>query len=639
MDINMNQPSNPFFKIGNIIDDKWVIVEMIGKGGMAEVYRAHQLNLKRDVAIKVVSEEMLQSLEDDEQEIETAFGRFQREVQAMAQVRHENILQVFDYGTLKLQQDNQDRPLEYIVMEYIPGDTLRYTMSEEGFDEEAELTKTWLENYFIPLLDGVEVIHNHGIVHRDIKPENVLMDGDIPKIADFGLARSFRMKAVSNSWDIKGTLAYMAPEQFSDFRRAGKTADMYALGKILYEAVTGTLDPKSLPFKSAKLENPETSFFKHMDSIIQTVTSEESEARFQTINEFRKAILTALDVLHSDNLMQDKDAFPQSFLINNHKWIWAGITITILLLLAMTVWHIIGKSDKSIDKIEITENGHIAEEQISIETTKTSDSILGKDGIKMMLVEERKIDILSNDGSTQKLSTVKVLPFYIDKTKVTNHHFAEFLNYVHKELSVQNGVVKKGQEIWFYLGSGKEPFEQIIFEHGRFHLRDPGQGGLPIFRVTFYGAMAYAKYYGKRLLSENEWRAVAGKQNKENVRKIVKSPNSDSTGMSHDQMMNLNNENTGSNNKNKTEQFKTGAIKISVPADMGGKIKEWVIAPLTSKKSKTDELDKNNKVISRVIGYSSSESKLITSLRYPWEGFPDVGFRTAVNVENVDHVE
>ncbi|MCJ7772739.1 MAG: serine/threonine protein kinase, partial [Desulfobacterales bacterium] len=351
----MKQPSNPFFKIGNIIDDKWVIVETIGKGGMAEVYRAHQINLKRDVAIKVVSEEMLQSFEDDEKEIKTALGRFQREVQAMAQVSHKNILQVFDYGTLKLQQDKQDRPVEYIVMEYIPGNTLRYTMSEEGFDDETELIKTWLEKYFLPLLDGVEVIHNHGIVHRDLKPENVLMDGDTPKIADFGLARSFQMKAVSNSWEIKGTLAYMAPEQFFDFRRAGKTADIYALGKILYEAIAGKLDSKSLPFKSVKLENSTASFFKHIDTIIQTSTSEESEARFQTIDEFRKAILTALEVMVSDKQAQDKDTSLQKPLTNNQKWMWTGITIAVLSVFAMAMWHFLGEPGKTLKKIEITE--------------------------------------------------------------------------------------------------------------------------------------------------------------------------------------------------------------------------------------------------------------------------------------------
>ena len=77
------------------------------------------------------------------------------------------------------------------------------------------------------------------------------MDGEIPKIADFGLARSVRMRAISNSWDVKGTMNYMAPEQFMDFRKVGPQADIYALGKILYEAVDGKIGPKTIPLKTS----------------------------------------------------------------------------------------------------------------------------------------------------------------------------------------------------------------------------------------------------------------------------------------------------------------------------------------------------------------------------------------------------
>jgi serine/threonine-protein kinase len=117
---------------GTVLNDKWVILEVIGKGGMGEVYRAHQLNLKRDVAIKVISWEWLQTLEDDVEEIEKGVQRFRREVQAMSQIRHPNILQVFDYGSDAIKKDGKDSSIEYIVMEYIPGATLRFTMSEEA---------------------------------------------------------------------------------------------------------------------------------------------------------------------------------------------------------------------------------------------------------------------------------------------------------------------------------------------------------------------------------------------------------------------------------------------------------------------------------------------------------------------------
>ena len=92
----MSNSSKNIFKTGYVLNDKWVIIEFVGKGAMGEVYRAHQLNLKRDVAIKVISREMLASLEDDSKEIETAIQRYRREVQAMARVRHAKVFQICD---------------------------------------------------------------------------------------------------------------------------------------------------------------------------------------------------------------------------------------------------------------------------------------------------------------------------------------------------------------------------------------------------------------------------------------------------------------------------------------------------------------------------------------------------------------
>ena len=137
----------------------------------------------------------------------TAIGRFQREVQAMAQVRHPNVLQIFDYGSLQARRGKHITAVEYISMEYIAGETLRFTMSEEGLEDEEQLLADWLRRYFIPVLKGVEAIHTHGIVHRDLKPENVLMDDETPKIADFGLARSIKMRAGIQLMGRQGYLA------------------------------------------------------------------------------------------------------------------------------------------------------------------------------------------------------------------------------------------------------------------------------------------------------------------------------------------------------------------------------------------------------------------------------------------------
>ena len=220
-------------KVGDVLNNKWVILGFLGKGGMGEVYRAHQINLNRDVAIKVVSREWLESIDEGDEEAETLVQRFRREVQAMAQIRHPNILQVFDHDAITVKKCDQDASVEYIAMEYIPGGSLRDTMSEEGFYPEEALIKTWVRRYFFPLLAGVMALHDSGIVHRDLKPENILMDQDTPKIADFGLARSSRLKPVTQSMDVKGSPHYMSPEHFFDFKRADQRADVYSLGLSL----------------------------------------------------------------------------------------------------------------------------------------------------------------------------------------------------------------------------------------------------------------------------------------------------------------------------------------------------------------------------------------------------------------------
>ena len=120
----------------------------MGKGPWAKSIGPIKLNLKRDVAVKVISEEWLKTADEETGGKETVLQRFQREFQAMAQVRHPNILQIYDYGSESIQKEGKAVPLDYIVMEYIPGATLRFTMSEEGFEPDEPLIKGWLKSIF-----------------------------------------------------------------------------------------------------------------------------------------------------------------------------------------------------------------------------------------------------------------------------------------------------------------------------------------------------------------------------------------------------------------------------------------------------------------------------------------------------------
>lgn len=174
-----------------------------------------------------------------------------------------------------------------------------------------------------------------------MKPENVLMDGEIPKIADFGLARSVRMRAISNSWDVKGTMNYMAPEQFMDFRKVGLLADIYTLGKILFEAVEGKIDPKTIPLKSVKLKETTHPLLEKIDAIVQKATHEDPVKRYQSVEELKLAIKEFLDNFKylTDNQADAKVA-PQR--ANIHVWTRVGVGFVFIALIAMTLWHLLG---------------------------------------------------------------------------------------------------------------------------------------------------------------------------------------------------------------------------------------------------------------------------------------------------------
>ncbi|MCK4819466.1 serine/threonine protein kinase, partial [bacterium] len=421
----MSNNSENTLQIGTVINNKWVILEFIAKGGMGEVYRAHQLNLKRDVAIKIISREWLESLEDNEEEMEIGLQRFQNEVQAMAQVRHSNVLQIYDYGSFSIKKDEEDLSMEYIAMEYVPGGTLWSTMSEDGFYPEKDLTVDWLLNYFLPVLEGIDTLHEANIIHRDLKPGNVLMDGKTPKIADFGLARSSRMRPVTKSIDVKGTPAYMSPEHFMDLRRTDQRSDIYSLGKILFEAIDGKMSSEILPFKCASLPHPENPFFKKLDQIIQKATAEDRNSRFDSVDEFRDAILEAIG---TETLKKPQEVSTRTghiAFLYHPKWIWSGIAVAIISLMLMTLWHLLGEPGKSILKPqgppvtthEMAQPKPLISSEVSLSPPVSPESrLIGKDEATLHLIPGGEL-VLPENFAPKAGQSVQVDYFYMDETE------------------------------------------------------------------------------------------------------------------------------------------------------------------------------------------------------------------------------
>ena len=203
---------------GKVLADRYEILEEIGVGGMAVVYKAKCLVLNRYVAIKV--------LRDDLKGDEEFVRRFNVEAQAAASLTHPNIVSIFDVG--------ESGSLHYIVMEYVEGQTLK-----EYIDEKHELPWREAVNIAMQIAKGLEVAHKNSIVHRDIKPHNIMItkDGNI-KVTDFGIARANSQKTMTVEKTAIGSVHYISPEQakggFIDHR-----SDLYSLGIVLYEMLTG----------------------------------------------------------------------------------------------------------------------------------------------------------------------------------------------------------------------------------------------------------------------------------------------------------------------------------------------------------------------------------------------------------------
>jgi eukaryotic-like serine/threonine-protein kinase len=191
-------------------------------------------------------------------------------------------------------------------MELLSGRTLRNTMDISGFENEKEISG-WIITYLLPTLDGLEKVHECGIIHRDIKPENFLMKGNTPKIADFGLSMGFNFPAVTSSIaDVFGTAPYVSPEQFYNFSMARETADIYSIGKILYEVVEGKMTDKVKPFKQVSLSHPDTDFLKQLDCIIRNATAENVSERTPSVQELKKQLIGLISLERQDNQSQNR---------------------------------------------------------------------------------------------------------------------------------------------------------------------------------------------------------------------------------------------------------------------------------------------------------------------------------------------
>ncbi len=240
------------------IAGRYRLQSRLGFGGMSTVHLAFDQRLERRVAVKLLAEH----LADDP----TFVSRFQREAQAAARLIHPNIVQVFDSG-----QDERTGQY-FIVMEYIEGSSCAEILRDDGWVEVDEAVAI-IEQ----ACEGLHYAHRHGVVHRDVKPGNLLRsrDGEV-KLADFGIAKATEQSSITQVGSVLGTAAYLAPEQARG-EEAGPRADLYALGVVAYQLISGRLpyEASSLTELALKQQQEEPPM---LDSVVAAVTPELADA-------------------------------------------------------------------------------------------------------------------------------------------------------------------------------------------------------------------------------------------------------------------------------------------------------------------------------------------------------------------------
>lgn len=271
--------------VGKHISGRYKILQLIGGGGMSNVYLAHDIILNRDVAIKILRYDL-----SNEEELHR---RFQREALSATSLTHPNIVSIYDVG--------EDEDMHYIVMEYIKGKTLK-----QYIQEFSPLASARSVHIMKQLTSAMAHAHDNGIIHRDIKPQNILMDeaGNV-KITDFGIATTLNATSYTQTNSVIGTVHYLSPEQARGGIATMKS-DIYALGIVLYELLTGELpfsgeSAVSIALKHLQTETPSVREFdatipQSVENIVLKATAKDANHRYANAEEMEADLDTCLSL-------------------------------------------------------------------------------------------------------------------------------------------------------------------------------------------------------------------------------------------------------------------------------------------------------------------------------------------------------
>lgn len=488
---------------------RYHILEQLGEGGMAVVYKAYDTVLERNVAIKVLRFNQMSS--------EVSVKRFQLDAKILTKLDHSSIIKILDFGEF------EDIP--YLVMEYVSGGTLKQFIGKPIPWQQAV-------KLLIPIANALGYAHQNEIIHRDVKPSNILLNekGE-PFLTDFGIAK---MLETTETLDLTkdgfgiGTPEYMPPEIF-DERPLDKRADIYSLGIVLYELVTGRTPFKAdTPLAVLKKHTveplPHPSMYvpsipSRVEEILFKALAKKPENRFPSMEEFAGALE---DALLNQNIPSHK--LPPKPM--NPLWvipIILGVGGLILLLThfinsnskdeeitqeirtteTLEVNTIISLSTQSnSDQTKQTTNAEDPDsgnnfgtgDGVTIELSIGSTFISPVDGMKMVYVPAGEFQMGASEQDTKAYDdekpqhTVHLDAYWIDQTEVTNGMY---------ELCVGEGVC----------------LEQKKYSHnantGSYHFNDSSYEDYPAVYVNWEDAKTYCEWAGRRLPTEAEWEKAA----------------------------------------------------------------------------------------------------------------------------------
>ena len=354
------------------------ILELIGQGGMGAVYKTRQKNLDRLAALKILAVKSPG---------ETAFAeRFSREAKALARLSHPNIVTVYDFGTAG--------GFGYFLMEFIDGLTLRQMFQLQKLTPGEALA-------IVPqICEALQYAHNQGIVHRDIKPENVLLDksGKV-KIADFGIAKIMRheeeCRTLTGANDVVGTPHYMAPEQIEQPLEVDHRADIYSLGVVFYEMLTGELPIGRFQPPSAKVQMD-----VRLDEVVLRSLEKERERRYQ----YASDVKTAVETISSTSIGQSPKQ-PENMMGQCLAWLrihrkQAFILIAVILSFVVVHVAILNNSVQPFHSAEIS--------PVGTNTTAQMGTALNRTNREVLQVELRQAE--DAEGRIEKMVQVGMAP-------------------------------------------------------------------------------------------------------------------------------------------------------------------------------------------------------------------------------------